>query len=283
AILDIRTRRVPNRVWIVMGAIGIILLHLHILLEGSWYHHLIFLPLLTLYSFPFIELEKKANLKKGIITPMMWYLLIVLGFAGIALLLYFGGTGHSTLTLLAIAIFILLVYLMYFSGLIFGGADAKGMMAVTLTAPFYPAFYIFPIFQAETEGIELLFPFPVVILTLSVLVFAFLPLILGAYNLAKRDVSRAMFFGYRMALEDVRKRHVWLMERPKNEDIRLVIFPKKSDSGRLEEDIKALEKLGKEKVWVTPKIPFMVAVFGGYVLSFILGNVLFETMDGLMG
>lgn len=311
AILDIKTRRVPNKVWVIMGAIGVILLHVHIMLEGQWYHHLIFLPLLALYTFPFIELEAEMNLKHGTFTPTIWYFMIIAGFAGAVVLAVLGGTGFFTLTLIGMVIFILLVYVMYFTGLIFGGADAKGMMAITLFVPFYPAFSIFPLFGSDIRVVELIFTFPVVILTLSVIIFAFLPLVLAGFNLTRGDVGAPMFFGYRMSLKEIADKYVWLMEKPQYKDdpdiklmtmvgeaagigtwlkeqsytgeIKMIYFPVKNASESLDADLSILEKEGRERVWVTPKIPFMVAIFGGYIASFIFGNLLFELMDRIMG
>ena len=311
AVLDIRTRRVPNRVWMVMGAVGIVFLHLHILLEGQWYHHLVFLPVIALYTFPFIELEDRIDLRAWTITPLLWYLLILAGFLGAILLAVLGGSGVFTLTLLGMVVFIFLIYVMYFTGLIFGGADAKGMMAITLFVPIYPEFSIFPIFDSEVEAIRLVFTFPVVILTLSVLIFAFLPVILACYNAIRGDIGLPMFFGYRMHLTDIPGKFVWIMEKPqyRNDadikiltmvgegagigawmkeqsytgEIRMTYFPEKNASESLEADLSILKKGGRDRVWVTPKIPFMVAIMGGYFASFVFGNLLFALMNAIMG
>lgn len=316
AILDVRTRRVPNRVWLVMGALGLILIHIHLLLEGCWYHHFIFLPLFTLYTFPFIELEEKPDLKDGIITPGMWYFQIICGLVGIAALVHYGGSGFMTMTLIGTSVFILLIFVMYFTGLIFGGADAKGMMAVTLFVPFHPSISFFPIYETDIQAIDLVFTFPVVVLTISVIVFAFMPVALGGLNLFRKDIGYPMFFGYKLPLDEIPGKHIWLMERPvmKNgeldrlaglkivtfvgeaggisdwlqgsiryDGIRIEVFPKKSSAGKLNDELAALERMGKERVWVTPKIPFMVAVLFGYVLAFLFGNVLFMIMDLVLG
>ena len=311
SVLDIRTRRVQNIVWVILGAIGILFLHLHILLEGSWYHHFVILPLIPLYSFPFLELEKKPDLQNGIITPIMWYLMIAVGFLGIIILIFFGGSGFFNLTLLATCVFIVLIYLMYFTGLIFGGADAKGMMALTLLVPFYPHFSKFPLFETDIEAIELVFTFPVVILTMSVVIFAFLPLAMAGYNLTRGDFGLPMFLGYKRKLTEIPGTFVWLMERPqyKNSygiklmtmvgetsgmedwlreqmftgEITMEYFPKKSSVNTMDTDLRILEKQGRDSVWVTPKIPFMVAIFVGYIVAFLFGNLLFALMDRIMG
>ncbi len=316
AILDIRTRRVPNRVWLVMGALGIILIHIHLLLEGCWYHHFIFLPLFALYTFPFIELEEKPDLKNGLLTPVMWYGQIIAGLLGIFIVLHYGNSGFMTMTLIAASVFILLIYVMYFTGLIFGGADAKGMMAVTLFVPFHASFSIFPVYETDIQAIDLVFTFPVVVLTISVIVFAFMPLALAGFNLFRKDIGYPMFFGYKLPVDEIAGKHVWLMERPvmktgesdrvaelkvmtfvgetggitdwlqetiRYDGARIEVFPKKSSAGTLEYELAALKRMGKDRVWVTPKIPFMVAVLFGYVLAFLLGNMLFMIMDLILG
>ena len=311
SILDIRTRRVPNRVWIQLGGVGIILLFLHIALEGQWYHYLIFLPILPLYAYPFIELEKVPDVQNGIITMPIWHGMRIVGIIGFLLVGFLGQSGFFTLTLLAMCVFILLIYGMFYVGLLHGGADAKGMMAITLLVPFHPAFSSFPLWEAEVRAVELIFTFPVVVLTLSVISFAFLPLGLAGFNIIKGDIGRPMFLGYKMPLADIPEKHVWLIDQPiykEDPDIKLmtmvgeaagigtwlkeqsytgerkiVIFPKKSDPDQLAADLSILKKEGVDRAWITPKMPFMVAILCGYVAAFLFGNLLFALMDVLFG
>ena len=41
----------------------------------------------------------------------------------------------------------------------------------------------------------------------------------------------------------------------------------------------AFEKKGINKIWVTPKIPFMIPLFFGFTLSFFIGDILFIIMS----
>ena len=47
-------------------------------------------------------------------------------------------------------------------------------------------------------------------------------------------------------------------------------------------NIWALKELGVKRIWVTPKIPFIVALTAGFVLSVFIGNI-FGAIFGLLG
>jgi len=134
---------------------------------------------------------------------------------------------------------------------------------------------------------------------------------MACYNVTKGDIGLPMLFGYRMPLSEIPGKFVWLMERPqyRNDygiklmtlvgetsgmqswlreqmftgEIKTKYFPSKNASDSLDSDLHVLKNLGMDRVWVTPKIPFMVAILVGYVISFILGNMLFGFMDWISG
>jgi len=311
ALLDIRTRRVQNIVWLRLGAIAIFLLFAHILLEGQWYHHFVFLPIIPLFVYAFLEVSEKADIRNWEYTKEQWMAMQAIGVIGFLLLAYFGRTGFFTLTLLAMCVFILIIYGMYYIRLLHGGADAKGMMVLTLLVPFHPEIAMFPLWEADVRAVELIFTFPVAILTMSVIAFAFLPVGMIIYNLARGDFGKAMFFGYKMPIKEIPGKHVWLMDQPLYKPDptiklmtmvgeaagigtwlreqsytgkrKLIIFPKRKTPDQMAVDLKILEKEGVDRVWITPKIPFMVGMLGGYVIAFLGGNLLFALMDVLMG
>jgi Flp pilus assembly protein protease CpaA len=311
AILDIRTRRVPNIVWMRLGAIAVFLLFVHIAMEGQWYHHLVYLPLIPLFAYAFIEVEQVADLPNWIITKQQWDAMRLVGWAGFILLAFIGRTGFFTLTLLGMCIFILIIYGMYYVRLLHGGADAKGMMVLTLLVPFHPEISIFPLWESEVRNVELIFTFPVVILTMSVIAFAFLPIGLAVYNLMKGDRGLPMFIGYKMSLKDIPDKHVWLMDQPQYRadpnitfmtmvgeaagigtwlreqsytgERKVVYFPKRATPDQLAADLAILKREGVDRTWITPKMPFMVAMLGGFIIAFLGGNLLFALMEMLMG
>lgn len=309
--LDLRTRKVPNPVWIKLGGIAILLLGIHLILEGEWYHFLVLLPIVPLFAYAFVEVGKRNDPGNGTITRHLWVALQLMGWVGFGLLVVLGGTGETTLTLLGMCVFIVLIYGMYYVRILHGGADAKAMMVLTLLVPFYPSFGMFPLWEPEVESVNLIFTFPVTVLTMSVFAFAFLPLGLAVYNLYRGDTGKAMFFGYRLPLEEIPNRHVWLMDRPVcrvdpgmkimtmegetagagvwlrergyTGERRVVLFPKRLTADEMAADLSILKHEGVERAWVTPKMPFMVAILFGYVVSFLFGNLLLALMDVLVG
>lgn len=63
------------------------------------------------------------------------------------------------------------------------------------------------------------------------------------------------------------------MEKIKGGKRKLVYMPKNFDIG---EELAEFEKLGIKNIWVTPKIPFMIPLLAGFLVTFILGDILLQ-------
>jgi preflagellin peptidase FlaK len=48
-------------------------------------------------------------------------------------------------------------------------------------------------------------------------------------------------------------------------------------------DPKALAARGIDRVWVTPKVPFLVPLFAGFVVAVLVGDPLAVALDAAMG
>jgi preflagellin peptidase FlaK len=91
-------------------------------------------------------------------------------------------------------------------------------------------------------------------------------------NLARRDFGfPEMFLGYRMDIADVQKHFVWPMEAVQDDEIVLMLFPKRS--GDVKVELEKLKAKGLERIWVTPKDPFIIPMTLGIVFSVIIGNL----------
>ena len=209
--IDIKTRTAPNKLWILMGGIGIVLLVVqHFTIEID-YLYLSIIPLM---------------------------------FA--------------------------VAYLLFRTGIIFGGADAKAIMALSLLVPFWPSLQNFPLWQS-------IMPFPWVIFSNSVLLFLLIPPSLFISNIIKRNLEFPYcLLGYKINIKKAKEKHVWPLERIINGKRKFVYMSTDEDSKK---QIRELEKAGKIEIWVTPKIPFMIPLLIGFILSFILGDILFHIVD----
>ena len=79
-----------------------------------------------------------------------------------------------------------------------------------------------------------------------------------------------------MDAEEAKKKFVWPLEKIVNGKRKLVFMPEDFDAT---EHIDELEKAGMKKIWVTPKVPFMIPLLVGFIVAFIYGDILFVIVD----
>lgn len=181
--------------------------------------------------------------------------------------------------LVAIPVFAAVVYGLWWLGLIAGGADAKALMALALLVPFPIRF---------TEGVPLLaspMPGSFAVLANSLVAFLVIPLALLLWNAAHGNLRFPhLLLGVKREARDVRRGHSWPMEVVDAEGRRSTrLFASRMAEGEVDEAFERVQALGAERVWVTPKIPFMLPLLAGFVLAFTAGDVLMGAMAALLG
>jgi len=216
-------------------------------------------------SYTDIKTRKASNLN--------WVVLAIVG--GILLLIQFITVGfENVFYLIFIPIMIGLVFLLFQMRLIFGGADAKALMAIAILAPFEPEILQFPIFKGS------LMPFSWSIFSNSIILFLFIPVSMFVFNLIKRNISFPYcFLGYKMDIKKARKKFVWPLEKIRDGQRKFVYMPKDFD---MTDELDEFEKKGIKNIWVTPKIPFMIPLLAGYIAAFIVGDILFYLMGTII-
>jgi len=206
---DIKTRRAANYLWVIMGAIGAVLLLVQYLTIGF------------------------ANI---------WYLVFI-------------------------PIMILLIYAFFQMRLLFGGADAKALMALAILIPIQPSIRNYPIWTSFWPGSWTVF-------CNAVLLFLVIPLSLLIYNIMKRNIQFPhVLLGYKMSVEKAKQTFVWPLERIKDGKRKLSYMPKEFDADK---ELAEFEKLGITEIWVTPKIPFMIPLLVGFIVAFFPGDLLMQ-------
>ena len=211
---DIKTRRASNMLWVIMGAIGAILL-------------------------------------------LIQYLTV--------------GFGDNIMYLIFIPVMIGLMYVFFQLRLIFGGADAKALMAIAILVPLEPAILEFPLMKGSPM------PFSWTIFANSVVLFLLIPISLLILNIIKRNVEFPYcILGYKMSIEKALQKFVWPLEKIKDGKRKFAYMPSEFDA---EEEILELQKFGLKEIWVTPKIPFMIPLLAGFICSFIFGDILYILMN----
>jgi preflagellin peptidase FlaK len=278
---DLKTRRVKNEIWMLMGFTGGVFLLLQLFLDKkTWEYFLILVPVGILFASMFIEHEPLFDGEKRTFNFKFFGLYSV----GIAVVIYqiYALSGETYFYhLLAIPILIVFFFVLYQLRILHGGADAKAMMAIAIFVPFYPYFFDFPLLQISPERVasamELFFPFAFLVLMNSVIFVIWVFLAFLVYNSAKRDFGLPeMLLGYRIDIDKVEEKFVWPMERIVKGERVMVLFPKRNN----EESLDKLRELGVKRIWITPKIPFIVFLTAGFVISVFIGN-LFAGIIGL--
>jgi preflagellin peptidase FlaK len=280
---DLKTRKVKNQVWMVMGLLGGIILFIQMLYEEvAWEYYLIFLPIGILFASMFLEHDPLYDSEKKKFNFKI-FILYILGILVVIYQIYLLAGETLFYQLLTIPVLIVFFFILYQFGAIHGGADAKALMTLAIFVPFYPHFYGFPLLQFSSdrvaEAMELFFPFAFLILMNSVLFVVWAFLAFFVFNAARKDFGfPEMILGYRMNISEIERKHVWPMERIVNGERVLVLFPKKND----DDSLIALKEEGILRIWVTPKIPFIVFLTAGFIISVFLGN-LFIAFIELLG
>ncbi|MFW6120848.1 MAG: A24 family peptidase C-terminal domain-containing protein, partial [Petrotogales bacterium] len=213
-------------------------------------------------SYTDIKTRRAANI--------LW---VIMGSIGaIVLLIQYFTIGFNNIFYLAfIPVMIVFVYILFQLRLIFGGADAKAIMALAILVPVEPTIFNFPLWK------ESVMPFSWVIFSNAIILFILIPLSLLIYNIVKRNVEFPFcVLGYRMSIEKSKQSFVWPLEKIKDGKRRFSYLPKDFD---VEKELKAFENEGIKEIWVTPKVPFMIPLLAGFLVSFLLGDILSHIMQ----
>jgi len=347
SVTDIRTRKVPNRLWLVSGAIASLLLVAFVAHETSdvvpvlltltviFYYYYFYSDLefnglpkgndrffavlgvasigfyvwavfhynipiniafLLLITFVLLLINEVMLLRKGSSSRMSWLILLLLCFITLGFISQYdiasiekgvpitasGTAGIETSFLLITSIFLMItaIYAMYCSGIIMGGADAKGLMLVSLLLPAYPAvsgLHVETYFYEVLDKIPLqayVFPFSMTILINGALLLLLYPLFFLALNLVRKNFKFPYcLFGYKLDLDKFEKKFVWLLEIEKEGKRKMVLSPPR-EKAEEKQHLKKLVDAGEKSIWVQPKIPFLVAVTVGYVIAIVFGNAI---------
>jgi len=141
---------------------------------------------------------------------------------------------------------------MFFTGAIKGGADVKCLISLAIAFPMYPMMFGYPLINIPGYPITMVMSFPLAVLLHASLfsIFAIVPIIIR--NVIRKDTKMPnMLFGYKMNRYDAENSHVWPMK----------------DHGTERED--------GERIWVTPKIPFIIPITAAFIFVALAGNLIF--------
>ena len=227
-----------------------------------------------LIGLAFLIQASRMDLRSRIVPNRVWKLMLLslLPFTVVEVLFF----PHTLIELyLAFfqAIFVIsLAYLFYRLGF-YGGADAKALMVLAVTFPFYPSLSPFPIL---IRGFSLAFS----TLANAVIFAPLFALYFLIINLVKEGVggfaeSKLYYFiGKRVPADSIPEHHSLLEYVDDHGNVVRLRRGVEPDSRMLKRLERAKKDGTLERVWVTPQIPFIVFMTIGYVMALVLGDVL---------
>jgi preflagellin peptidase FlaK len=220
--------------------------------------------LLAYASYTDIKTRRAANI--------LW---VVMAIVGIILLIiqYLDGGFPNIWYLVFVPIMIVLMYAFFQMRLLFGGADAKALMALAILVPILPRIGNIPLWNSFLPGSWSIF-------ANATILFLFIPVSLLIYNISKKNLRFPhCLLGYVISVEKAKQKFVWPLERIKEGKRKLMYMPKNFD---VDEELAEFEKLGITEIWVTPKIPFMIPLLAGFLVTFFLGDILLQIVRVLL-
>jgi preflagellin peptidase FlaK len=165
------------------------------------------------------------------------------------------------------------VYLgMYALGIVRGGADVKCLVVLSVMFPMYPHFLGFPLINIPGSAASHIFVFSLSVLFLAAVMTVPLALYFAARNAREGDFSGRMFSGYRMKVSDAETANVWPLEDIVGGELGSVRIPDEEETAGI---YARLRDAGRETVWVTPMIPFVITITAATAVIALVGNPLF--------
>ncbi|MFP4169959.1 MAG: A24 family peptidase C-terminal domain-containing protein [Methanomassiliicoccales archaeon] len=261
---DWRTRLASDAHWIVIGTFGLIFLAYEMFQDPvSPLYYLFLVPLGVLFFDIFWDDEGDI--------PKALHVIAVLVFLVLVLLFW---SAQYFWELISIPAVVLVLILLYYLDIVKGGADVKALISLAIMFPVYPIFDGLPLVNVPTEMVQYAFPFTIVVLFNAALMVMVFPLAYVMVNLVRGDRGfPEMLFGYRMTIPEARKRFVWPMQGFNDGELKTFLFPREVDEDQ--DMFQELEEAGLERIWVTPKIPFLIPIAASLLVSAVVGNPLF--------
>ncbi|MBE0516078.1 MAG: prepilin peptidase [Methanophagales archaeon] len=242
--------------------------------------------LIVVFCFSCLIYASWRDLKNRSVTNRLWLLMIAVGIPFASYNLFIHRIPFLILLTFSLLFTSALAYL-FFRLHLFGGADAKSLICISLLIPAHPPIHFFshhfPLSLSLNTGFTPL-PFALSTLLNATILSLIVPLTLFFYNLSNlrpnelRKDRRYLFIGYRLPVDALSKvKHTrlvhWYEEKAGNVE-RTVLFGGVEIDNEVREKLNRYAAAGKigEEVWVTPDLPFMLFVTAGFVSSILYGN-----------
>ena len=295
SVTDLRTRKVPNIIWYGAAAAGTCLLLWDLSnLDGpaSW-NLALALPVAAVFAvvvtggelWPVMPADEEDQDRE--LTPeeariyiadlVVSCVLIVLSIA-VLVLAYDRVEDQGAFWYVISSVMMIAIALgLYLTRLLHGGGDAKALMTLAVLFPIHPLGDALPMLEVPA-GLQLVFPFSLGVLINAAIITALAPLAFITIS-ASRGPLRfpEALFGIPVPIDEVEDRQVWLMYEVEegSQQVSRRLWPRRSSQAEAARSraLTLLKEQREERVYVSPKIPFMVPMFVGLIVTVVVGNI----------
>jgi preflagellin peptidase FlaK len=235
-----------------------------------------------MFCIPFLIYSCYSDIKTRRVSNNVWLVMLTGTIFFVLYDISIYGAAYLPRLFISAGFIFAFVYILFQFG-IFGGADAKSLIVLSIILPAYPVVQIFEYSFPLNKPLIDLFAFG--IFGNAVLLTIVVPIGLALYNLAKMgpyiDNPLYIFIGYRAKISELADKHIKLIQ-----SFELVNGEVKSNFKRggveidekLISQLKALSEKGliKDDVWVTPGLPFMIPITLGFFVAVFYGDLITE-------
>ncbi|MGA8275626.1 MAG: hypothetical protein WB789_05870 [Thermoplasmata archaeon] len=280
AVLDARTREVPDRLWQLLGALGAIGGAVVIAPDG-W------LPLVVWILVAGLALEHMfAWDAEGRGWVGEWADLIELvAYLGVTVIvglaayrLGFGGGGVPPAAV-AVLVTVIIARLLFEGGVLYGGADAKALIVAGVLVPLLPVPWLGV--PANALLVTSFVPYAVNLLMDAAVLSVVIPLAVALRNLRRGEFSlRSGFTTYTIPVDELPRRYVWVRDpaRPTTLAEEEAIETSEEDRAWRAKVAQELKSRGIDRVRVGPQLPFIVLMAAGALGAVLFGNWIIDLL-----
>ncbi|MDE1822320.1 MAG: prepilin peptidase [Euryarchaeota archaeon] len=267
---DWKIREVRDELWLVGGLVGG-----GLLIASSGTTNLALLGLYVLTTIfvlqHFVAWDARLESRPHLVLALEGGIYaLVLGAAAVA---FFDLQPAPPAEFYAVIVGVVLARILFETGLLYGGADAKAMMAASLLLPLGPMPLLATLPPSLQVPILQDIPFAFTMLVDGAVVTLAIPLVILGYNLSRGDarLPRALHL-YRIPTKELPHRFVWLRDPPPPQHPREETTAEDEELRR--QQAKELLEKGIDEVWVTPQLPFLIALAAGALIGVLFGDLL---------
>lgn len=232
---------------------------------------------------PFLLYACYSDLKIRRVSNQVWVPMMGIG----VVLAFLDFIDHGLISLLNFGLSVVplsvFVYMLFRTGA-FGGADAKAIIALSIVVPTFPSIGLLG-HSLPLAGIPPLNLFAFSTFVNAIILTSVVPLSIFIYNLVHLNRGELterpayLFLGYKSKISELKdRRHVMLMENYIEQDDGVIRkFSRRGITidGEVVGTLQRFVKEGKipEKVWITPRLPFMISLTLGFITAVLYGDL----------